>query len=169
MILMGKKIVSGLVAGLLGAGLYAAYQKLDENKKNQLKRNLREKTDEVRDRAVDYAFYANDAVSDFKDVIKDELNNAKGTVKDAGSQFTEKATTSKSQRGADDLNESAPQQDDIVVDAREAFKSTDSTDSVTQSTTSPDSSTNADPSGTTSNDDPSLDPTTPDNDHSQDK
>ncbi|WP_340147144.1 hypothetical protein [Lentilactobacillus rapi] len=90
---MGKKLASGIFAGLLGAGLYAAYQKLDEDKKNRMKKNLREKSDELRDRAVDYAFYANDAMSDFKDVLKDEMDQAKGNVKDASSKFSEKAKT----------------------------------------------------------------------------
>jgi gas vesicle protein len=118
---MGKKLVGGLFAGLLGAGLYAAYQKLDEDKKNRMKKNLREKSDELRDRAVDYAFYANDAMNDFKDVIKDEMNNAKDNVKDASSKFSEKA---KSFDDTDTPQSDQPtkQQDDIVVDATEAFK-----------------------------------------------
>ncbi len=66
MIIMGKKLAAGLFAGILGAGLYAAYQKLDEDKKDRLKRDARDKADELRDWAVDYAFYANDALSDLK-------------------------------------------------------------------------------------------------------
>lgn len=125
---MGKKLVGGLFAGLLGAGLYAAYQKLDENRKHQLKRDLKEKTNELRDRAVDYAFYANDAVSDFKDAFKDEFDHTKSTVKDASSDFAEKAKNFKSAKEADDVDHAAEEkadQDDIIVDARDAFGDSD--------------------------------------------
>lgn len=82
---MGKKVAGSLVAGFLGAGIYAAYQKLDEQKKRRLKRNLMRKTDELKDRAVDYAFYASDAVDDIKEILKDEIYDVKqkaATVKD---------------------------------------------------------------------------------------
>ncbi|EEI19027.1 YtxH domain-containing protein [Lentilactobacillus hilgardii] len=128
MFIMGKKLVGGLFAGLLGAGLYAAYQKMDETKKNRLKRDFREKTDELRDRAVDYAFYANDAVSDFKDAFKDELNSTKGNVKDASSSFADKAKSFKTAKDSDGTDVSAEEkadQDDIIVDARDAFNDSD--------------------------------------------
>ncbi|KRK89144.1 hypothetical protein FD17_GL001631 [Lentilactobacillus sunkii DSM 19904] len=122
MITMGKKLALGLFAGALGAGLYAAYQKLDEAKKDQLKRDARQKADEFRDRAVDYAFYANDAVSDLKDVIRDEMENTKGTVNDAKAQFADKAKSFNSSQPDDDVEDD---QDDIVVDAKDAFQNTD--------------------------------------------
>lgn len=118
---MGKKLALGLFAGALGAGLYAAYQKLDEEKKDRLKREARDKADELRDRAVDYAFYANDAVSDLKDVIRDEMENTKGTVNDAKSQFADKAKGFTSSK-PDELEKIDDDQDDIVVDAKDAFK-----------------------------------------------
>ncbi|GAA3187829.1 YtxH domain-containing protein [Lentilactobacillus kefiri] len=118
---MGKKLALGLFAGALGAGLYAAYQKLDEAKKAEIKRNARDKADELRDRAVDYAFYANDAVSDLKDVIHDEMENTKGTVSDAKSQFADKAKGFTSKQSDDDVDDQ-DDQDDIVVDAKDAFQ-----------------------------------------------
>lgn len=120
---MGKKLAFGLFAGALGAGLYAAYQKLDEAKKAQLKRDARQKADELRDRAVDYAFYANDAVSDLKDVIHDEMQNTKGTVNDAKTQFADKAKSFGTDQAADD-DDADDNQDDIVVDAKDAFQDT---------------------------------------------
>ncbi|PAK86643.1 hypothetical protein B8W98_02980 [Lentilactobacillus parakefiri] len=123
MIIMGKKLAFGLFAGALGAGLYAAYQKLDEAKKTQLKRDARQKADELRDRAVDYAFYAHDAVSDLKDVIHDEMQNTKGTINDAKSQFADKAKSFGTDQTADP-DDADDNQDDIVVDAKDAFQDT---------------------------------------------
>lgn len=142
---MGKKLVGGLFAGLLGAGLYAAYQKMDENRKRQLKRDLREKTDELRDRAVDYAFYANDAVSDFKDAFKDQMDSAKDNVKDASTGFADKAKSFQTAKDSDDTDNAAEQradQDDIIVDARDAFRGADQDDNDSSSSdeTNPSSS-----------------------------
>lgn len=124
MIIMGKKLAAGLFAGILGAGLYAAYQKLDEDKKDRLKRDARDKADELRDRAVDYSFYANDALSDLKDVIHDEMDNTKETVNDAKSQFADKAKSFKADQTTDD-QPADDDQDDIVVDAKDAFQNSD--------------------------------------------
>lgn len=149
---MGKKLVGGLFAGLLGAGLYAAYQKMDENRKHQLKRGLREKTDELKDRAVDYAFYANDAVSDFRDAFKDEFHHTKDHVREASDDLAGKAKSFKSGKN-EDKDVRTPAQDDIIVDARDAFgdadysKATSTEKSEQQSNTS---STKADQSAETS-------------------
>ncbi len=139
---MGKKLVGGLFAGILGAGLYAAYQKLDETKKNRLKRDLRDKTDELRDRAVDYAFYASDAVSDLKDVVKDEVANATQNAKDKSADLAERAksyTTSNDDAETPTESEQTAQ-DDIIVDAKDAFGShgADSSTSTTPEATGAD-------------------------------
>lgn len=112
---MGKKLAGGLFAGLLGAGIYAAYQKLDENKRNQLKQELRDRADDLKERAVDYAFYAEDAINDAKEVISDQMKQTSDKAKSTVDSFK----NSKAKNSSGD----ATQKDDvdIVVTPDEAF------------------------------------------------
>ncbi|GAK48020.1 hypothetical protein LOSG293_170220 [Secundilactobacillus oryzae JCM 18671] len=68
---MGKK---GLVFGLLAAGAgvaYAKYRSLDEDEQREVREVVLDKVDAAKDRAVDYAFYANDLLDDLKDAWND--------------------------------------------------------------------------------------------------
>lgn len=140
---MKKKLAGGLFVAAVGAGLYAAYQKLDAQKKQQLQRDAMDKAAELKDRAVDYAFYASDAVEDLKEVVKDQMDQTKSQIKDwqaqsatpdvdeeVSSEIDEKATQfheaqerlrSEIAGGVDDLKDEEAQ-DDIVMTADEALK-----------------------------------------------
>ncbi|MCY9807336.1 YtxH domain-containing protein [Lentilactobacillus senioris] len=140
---MKKKLAGSLFIAAVGAGLYAAYQKLDAQKKQQLQQDAMDKAAELKDRAVDYAFYASDAVEDLKEVVKDQMDQTKSQIKDwqaqnttpnvgeeVSSEINEKATQfheaqerlrSEIAGGVDDLKDEEAQ-DDIVMTADEALK-----------------------------------------------
>ncbi|MGF7436641.1 YtxH domain-containing protein [Lentilactobacillus senioris] len=140
---MGKKLAGSLFIAAVGAGLYAAYQKLDAQKKQQLQHDAMDKAAELKDRAVDYAFYASDAVEDLKEVVRDQMDQTKSQIKDwqaqnntpdvgeeVSSEINEKATQfheaqerlrSEVANGVDDLKDEEAQ-DDIVITADEALQ-----------------------------------------------
>ncbi|WP_125681767.1 hypothetical protein [Levilactobacillus yonginensis] len=64
------KLLAGL---LLGGVAYAAYHAMDLEQREALKDAARDRYNTLKDRAVDYAFYAADAVDDFKETIDDHL------------------------------------------------------------------------------------------------
>lgn len=64
------KLLAGL---LLGGAAYAAYHAMDLEQREALKDAARDRYNTLKDRAVDYAFYAADAVDDFKETIDDHL------------------------------------------------------------------------------------------------
>lgn len=68
------KLLAGLV---LGGAAYAAYHALDLEKREALKDMAREHCDAFKDRAIDYAFYAADALDDFKETLNDHVGHAK--------------------------------------------------------------------------------------------
>lgn len=140
---MGKKLAGSLFIAAVGAGLYAAYQKLDAQKKQQLQQDAMDKAAELKDRAVDYAFYASDAVEDLKEVVKDQMDQTRSQIQDwqakndkadveaeISSEINDKATQfheaqerlrSEVANGVDDLKDEIAQ-DDIVISADEALK-----------------------------------------------
>lgn len=65
------KLLAGLI---LGGAAYAAYQALDLEKREALKDMVRKQGDALKDRAVDYAFYAADTLDDFKENLHDHLD-----------------------------------------------------------------------------------------------
>lgn len=64
------KLLAGLV---LGGVAYAAYHTLDLEQREALKDAARDRYNALKDRAVDYAFYAADAADDFKAALDDRL------------------------------------------------------------------------------------------------
>ncbi|MDT6980938.1 hypothetical protein [Levilactobacillus zymae] len=64
------KLLAGLV---LGGAAYAAYHALDLEKREALKDMAREQCDALKDRAIDYAFYAADALDDFKENLSEHM------------------------------------------------------------------------------------------------
>ncbi|GEO70789.1 hypothetical protein [Levilactobacillus acidifarinae] len=64
------KLLAGLV---LGGAAYAAYHALDLEKREALKDMAREQCDALKDRAIDYAFYAADALDDFKENLNEHM------------------------------------------------------------------------------------------------
>ncbi|WP_283678643.1 YtxH domain-containing protein [Lentilactobacillus sp. Marseille-Q4993] len=113
---MGKKIAGGLFASLLGAGLYAAYQKLDQDKKDKLKADLKGTASDLKDRAVDYAFYAEDAINDAKEVISDSIKQS-----NVSNVIRPNKDAKKAQKVDDDTD--TAEEVDIVVDAEDAIGS----------------------------------------------
>jgi len=114
---MGKKFTGGIFAGLLGAGIYAAYQRLDEDNKKQLKQEIKNRAEDLRDRAVDYAFYAEDAIYDAREIISEQLKQSSQKAKTAMDSFKNNQTN-------DDFDEDDSQVD-IVVDPKEVFDDSD--------------------------------------------
>ena len=66
------KLLAGLV---LGGAAYAAYHALDLEKREALKNAAREQCDTLKDRAIDYAFYAADALDDFKETLNEHVGH----------------------------------------------------------------------------------------------
>ena len=64
---MSKKgFLLGVVLG--GAAIATAVMKMDDDKKAELKAKAQQGIADFKDRAIDYAFYANDSSSDFAGV-----------------------------------------------------------------------------------------------------
>lgn len=140
---MGKKLAGSLFIAAVGAGLYAAYQKMDAQKKQKLQQDAMDKANELKDRAVDYAFYASDAVEDLKEVVKEQMDHTKSQIQswqeqnnvpnvgeEVASEVNKKATQfheaqdrlrSEVAGGVDDIK-AEESQDDIVISADEALK-----------------------------------------------
>lgn len=66
------KLLAGLV---LGGAAYAAYHALDLEQREALKDAARDRYNALKDRAIDYAFYAADAADDFKEALDERLAN----------------------------------------------------------------------------------------------
>ena len=71
------KLLAGLV---LGGAAAAAYHALDLEKREALKDAARDRYNEFKDRAVDYAFYTADALDEFKEDLNDRLANKDAPV-----------------------------------------------------------------------------------------
>lgn len=100
-----------LLAGLVLSGVaYAAYRTLDLEKREALKDEARDQYNALKDRAVDYAFYAADALDDFKESFNDHLAQ-KAAASDDYDDFDD--------HGVDNDN------DDIVLSSDEVADATD--------------------------------------------
>ncbi|BDZ31284.1 YtxH domain-containing protein [Lactiplantibacillus sp. WILCCON 0030] len=157
---MSKKgFLFGLVVG--GAAIVTVAMKMDDDKKAELKAKAQQGLADFKDRAIDYAFYANDAAEDFKEEAGKQFADAKSKVADFADQYQ----TAKSEDGegfsssldqatdslrselarveAEGDDDDADDSDDIVIDSSAAFKAeTDSADN--------DSATSADSEAATS-------------------
>lgn len=100
---MAKKLLAGLV---LGGAAFAAYHALDLEQREALKDSVRDHCNALKDRAIDYAFYAADALDDFKEDLNDKLA-AKADAADETFDFD------------DSDAEETPADDDIVLSSDE--------------------------------------------------
>ncbi|WP_172189393.1 YtxH domain-containing protein [Lentilactobacillus kribbianus] len=136
---MGKKLFGGLFIAALGAGAYAAYQKMDSEKKARLQQDVMNKTNDLKDRATDYAFYASDALDDLKEVVMDQIDSTKEQIKDwqaakveaeadnsdadSQTQFRAAQERLREELSADIVDDKVEKaEDDIVMTADEALK-----------------------------------------------
>jgi len=133
---MSKKgFLFGLALG--GAAIVTVAMKMDDDKKAELKAKAQQGLADFKDRAIDYAFYANDAAEDFKDEASKQFADAKSKVADFADQYQaaksedgesfssslDQATDSlrselaRVEAESDDEDDS----DDIVIDSAAAF------------------------------------------------
>ncbi|UQS86777.1 hypothetical protein MOO44_07880 [Nicoliella spurrieriana] len=132
----------GLFVGLTGAAAYFAFKRLDSAKQKEIITKVNNTAHDLKDRAVDYAFYANDAISDARQKVNQKTgeltDNAKQAVNSAGEKINDRfkensdddndeSNTTQFHTAADRLrdelnNTSEDAQDDIVVNADDVFK-----------------------------------------------
>ncbi|MBW1605772.1 YtxH domain-containing protein [Lactobacillus sp. Sy-1] len=132
----------GLFLGLTGAAAYFAFKRLDPAKQKELVTKANNAAHDLKDRAVDYAFYANDALSDARESLgkktsevtdnaKQAFNSATDKINDRFNEATDddndESNTTQFHTAADRLrdelhNTSEDAQDDIVVNADDVFK-----------------------------------------------
>ncbi|WP_125545843.1 hypothetical protein [Levilactobacillus lindianensis] len=112
------KLLAGLV---LGGAAYAAYHALDLEQREALKGAARDRYNALKDRAVDYAFYAADAADDFKEALNDRLE-----AKDDAPAWQAAATADDDP--ADDIVLSSDEVPDLTPDDAEADSSDDESD-----------------------------------------
>ena len=112
---MGKKL--GLLTGLAigGAAAFAAFKALTPQKQEKLIKDARAKVDEMRDSAIDYAYYATDMVEDMRDQIQKR--------KEEEGHYSE--LVAKSQDLAEKAKEKAQ---DVVSDVKEKFTNKEEVD-----------------------------------------
>ncbi|MFB9770138.1 YtxH domain-containing protein [Lactiplantibacillus modestisalitolerans] len=148
---MSKK---GFLFGLaVGASAIAAVAtKLSDEKKAELAAKAQAGLAAFKDRAIDYAFYANDATADFRDVASEEFEEAKRKVADFAEQYQatkgagDETFTSSLDRATDSLRTELAQvedeqdadddEGDIVIDGSAAFSDATSAASEADSATS---------------------------------
>lgn len=83
---MSKKgFLLGVVLG--GAAIATAVMKMDDDKKAELKAKAQQGIVDFKDRAIDYAFYANDAAEDFKAEAGQQFEDTKRKVADFADQY----------------------------------------------------------------------------------
>jgi len=130
---MSKK---GFLLGVMigGAAIATAINKMDDEKKADLKAKAQQGFADLKDRAIDYAFYANDAAEDFKveasqqfadakDKVADfadQYQAAKGETADFGSSLDQATDSLRSELA--NVSEDEDGNDDIVIDGGEAYK-----------------------------------------------
>ncbi|WP_125573440.1 hypothetical protein [Levilactobacillus huananensis] len=111
-----------LLAGLaLGGAAYAAYHALDLEQREALKGAVRDRYNALKDRAVDYAFYAADAADDFKEALNDRLE-----AKDDAPAWQTAATADDDP--ADDIVLSSDEVPDLAPDDADEDDSDDTSD-----------------------------------------
>lgn len=133
---MSKKgFLFGLAVG--GAAIVTLAMKMDDEKKAELKAKAQRGIAEFKDRAIDYAFYANDAAEDFKTEASQHFAEAKDKVSDLADQYqTAKsdgdsfgsnldAATDSLRSELEKVEDDESDQDDIVIDSADAFEDSD--------------------------------------------
>ncbi|MCK8624660.1 hypothetical protein [Apilactobacillus xinyiensis] len=123
---MGKSgFLLGFVSGV-AATAYAAYQKMNDDQKQNLVNNTKQMVNDVKSRAVDYTFYARDSFDDLKDKVSDKTDEVKDTLYSAADKATDKVDdyadnkTTQFHQAADnlrnDLKDDNEKEEDIVID-----------------------------------------------------
>ncbi|KRM68396.1 YtxH domain-containing protein [Apilactobacillus ozensis] len=120
----------GFVSGV-AATAYTVYQKLDADKRQDFTDNAKKMVNDVKNRAVDYTFYARDSFDDLKDKVNDKTDEVKDTIHQAADKVTDKANdkvdeyadnkTTQFHQAADNLRNDLKEEDngkeeDIVID-----------------------------------------------------
>lgn len=133
---MSKKgFLFGLALG--GAAIVTVAMKMDDEKKAELKAKAQQGLADFKDRAIDYAFYANDAAEDFKEEAGKQFADAKSKVSDFADQYQAAKSedgenfSSSLDQATDSLRselarveaegEDEDNSDDIVIDSAAAF------------------------------------------------
>ncbi|RRK11094.1 YtxH domain-containing protein [Lactiplantibacillus garii] len=146
---MSKKgFLFGLAVG--GAVIATIANKMDADKKAELKAKAQQGIADFKDRAIDYAFYANDAAEDFKADASKYFEDAKGKVSEFADQYQAAKETdggnfsSNLDQATDSLRSELAKveddqgdEDDIVIDSAAAFGDDDQ--DVEKATDTPDS------------------------------
>lgn len=151
---MSKKgFLFGLVLG--GAAIVTVAMKMDDDKKAALKVKAQQGLADFKDRAIDYAFYANDAAEDFKEEAGKQFADAKSKVADFADQYQaaksedgesfssnlDQATDSlrselaRVEAEGDDEDDS----DDIVIDSAAAFDNGETSEAADSASTTEES------------------------------
>ncbi|WP_265478465.1 YtxH domain-containing protein [Lactiplantibacillus plantarum] len=127
---MSKKgFLLGVVLG--GAAIATAVMKMDDDKKAELKAKAQQGIADFKNRAIDYAFYANDAAEDFKVEAGQQFEDTKRKVADFADQYqaakqeTGESFGSSLDQATDSLrSELAKVEDDedIVIDGGAAYQ-----------------------------------------------
>ncbi|MHA8110929.1 hypothetical protein ACYATP_05475 [Lactobacillaceae bacterium Melli_B4] len=132
----------GVFLGVTGAAAYFAFKRLSPAKQKEIIKKVNDTAHDLKDRAVDYAFYANDAISDTKEVLgkktSEVSDSAKQAFNDASDKFNDhfqkktdddndESNTTQFHTAADRLRDelgdtSEDAQDDIVVNGDDVFK-----------------------------------------------
>ncbi|KID41540.1 YtxH domain-containing protein [Fructilactobacillus fructivorans] len=137
-----KGMLLGSVLG--GTAAFVAYKLLDEAKQREIKEWILDATEDAKDRALDYVYYANDTAEDLKDLASDKMDDARGSVhkvneslSDKLSDLQEAVNSLKSdveehpapKNELDDLAKEK-ESDDIVIDPDDAFSDQDRAETI---------------------------------------
>ncbi|USS91229.1 hypothetical protein [Fructilactobacillus carniphilus] len=130
---MKKGLLLGSVLG--GAAAYLAFRTLDAEKEAEIRKRILESAEDAKDRAVDYAFYAADALADAREMVNDKVTDYKDSLSDTSTKVNAKLNDLKDDLSQlqDYLNttpvpkdqlaeeEKGDESDDITVDMDDAF------------------------------------------------
>ncbi|UQS85208.1 hypothetical protein MOO46_00985 [Apilactobacillus apisilvae] len=75
----------GLTAGAAAAA-YFGYRKLDDEKAKKIVDNTKQTANSLKDRALDYAFYAMDSMDNAKESLQSKTSDATSKIKDVASK-----------------------------------------------------------------------------------
>ncbi|TMT00864.1 hypothetical protein FD688_02910 [Apilactobacillus kunkeei] len=78
----------GLTTGAAAAA-YLAYRKMDDEKTKEFVNSTVKTANDLKDRALDYAFYALDSVDDVKEQLQYKTSDAKSKIKDAAGKVND--------------------------------------------------------------------------------
>ncbi|CAI2586427.1 hypothetical protein AKUA2003_05490 [Apilactobacillus kunkeei] len=119
----------GLTTGAAAAA-YIAYRKMDDEKTKEIVNSTVKTANDLKDRALDYAFYALDSVDDVKEQLQYKTSDAKSKIKDAAGKVNDNVVnkaqyyydegSTQFHKAADNLRnqvrKSADDSQDIVID-----------------------------------------------------